>query len=62
MVSRYVTNGPVKEGICLLPPTHYRMMPPQRKFFEYAEMSLAMDDAARVLLSDMPRLLSRQNQ
>ncbi|XP_018568899.1 eukaryotic translation initiation factor 4 gamma 1 isoform X2 [Anoplophora glabripennis] len=31
MVSRYVTNGPVKqEGICLLPPTHYRMMPPQR--------------------------------
>lgn len=35
MVSRYVTNGPVKEGICLLPPTHYRMMPPQRKFFSY---------------------------
>lgn len=34
MVSRYVTNGPVKEGICLLPPTHYRMMPPQRKFLE----------------------------
>ncbi|KAJ8913562.1 hypothetical protein NQ315_017113 [Exocentrus adspersus] len=29
--SPYVTNGPVKqEGICLLPPTHYRMMPPQR--------------------------------
>lgn len=35
MVSRYVTNGPVKqEGLCIMPPppTHYRMMPPQRKF------------------------------
>lgn len=33
MVSRYVTNGPVKqEGICLLPPTHFRMIPP-RKFY-----------------------------
>ncbi|KRT79502.1 hypothetical protein AMK59_6386, partial [Oryctes borbonicus] len=33
MVSRYVTNGPVKqEGLCIMPPppTHYRMMPPQR--------------------------------
>lgn len=32
MVSRYV-NAPVKPEICLLPPPHYRMLPPQRAEF-----------------------------